>query len=294
MGNFSYIYRATKAIQIIDHLNVDKDLEKVKHRIKFNRYRLAFIRTFQRVAAILVLPLLLTTLYFSSKEDYIGYLEVRTNPGMISQVTLPDSTRVWLNSNSSLKYPRKFSSKERKVELVGEAYFSVQKDKSKRFVVGTPYDLNVEVYGTEFNVEAYKKDARVTTSLVSGSVALTQSSTSSKVFMQPNDVMVYEAETNKILLNDQYVPTLTSWKDNSIILKDTQFKDVLNILSKRFNVEFRVKNDEFYDFAFTGTFTNQHLSSVLEYFKIASNIHYRFIQQNVTNQTIESTLVELY
>ena len=80
--------------------------------------------------------------------------------------------KVWLNSGSSLKHPVKFTGDTRTVELDGEAYFSVRKDRSKRFVVNTPFNIQTEVLGTEFNMEAYRTDSVVRTTLVSGSVRL--------------------------------------------------------------------------------------------------------------------------
>lgn len=79
---------------------------------------------------------------------------------MVAALNLPDGSKVWLNSGSYLKHPQKFTGDTRTVELDGEAYFSVQKDKSKRFIVNTPFDLKAEVLGTEFNIEAYKEATR--------------------------------------------------------------------------------------------------------------------------------------
>lgn len=76
---------------------------------------------------------------------------------MTAKVQLPDGSIVMLNSNSTLTYPTQFSDKQREVNLLGEAYFEVTKDTKRPFVVTTPYQANIKVYGTQFNVEAYEK-----------------------------------------------------------------------------------------------------------------------------------------
>ena len=125
-----------------------------------------------RVAAILSIPLLISSLYFffSQDADVDQYVEIRANPGMTSQITLPDGSQVWLNSASYLKYPVRFTESDRQVELEGEAYFSVRKDAGRRFLVNVGDNVQLEVLGTEFNVDAYPKDDFVAASLVTGKV----------------------------------------------------------------------------------------------------------------------------
>ena len=84
---------------------------------------------------------------------------------------LPDSTVVFLNSESSLRYPSSFkNSKERKVELKGEGYFEVTKDVEKHFIVSTVHRSQVEVLGTSFNIEAYEESPEVSTTLIKGKI----------------------------------------------------------------------------------------------------------------------------
>ena len=154
--DIQYIYLATDTLQTIKGINSDQALVQVKKRIIKPEKKHYFV-WLQRIAAILVLPLLISTLYFALKEDPVEYIEIRTNPGMVAKVDLPDKSKVWLNSQSYLKYPQKFTGDTRYVEINGEAYFSIQKDKTKKFIVNTPFDIKAEALGTEFNIEAYKK-----------------------------------------------------------------------------------------------------------------------------------------
>ena len=162
---------ATETLTCIRQTDSGTALKKVKSKIHSHR-KISLSAWIQRIAAILILPLIISTIYFALKKDPIEYIEIRTNPGMVAAVNLPDGTKVWLNSRSYLKHPTRFTGNTRDVVLNGEAYFSVHKDKSKRFTVSTPFDIKAEVLGTEFNMEAYAADSSVRTTLVSGSIRL--------------------------------------------------------------------------------------------------------------------------
>ena len=166
-----YLYRATDVVQTLSQVDAKKALVKVDKRLS-KRMKRGWWEWTMRVAAILSIPLLISSLYFffSQDADVDQYVEIRANPGMISQITLPDGSQVWLNSASYLKYPVRFTESDRQVELEGEAYFSVRKDAGRRFLVNVGDNVQLEVLGTEFNVDAYPKDDFVSASLVTGKV----------------------------------------------------------------------------------------------------------------------------
>ena len=294
-----YIFMATDTINTIKGVNSAEALKQVKKRFhKPNQVN--YSTWFQKVAAILILPLLISTIYFMTKEEPVEYIEIRTNPGMVASLNLPDGSRVWLNSGSYLKHPQKFTGDTRTVDLEGEAYFSVEKDKSKKFIVNTPFDLKAEVLGTEFNIEAYKESNQVTASLISGAVRLSfrnKENNEESFIMKPDDEVSYNIKTKGIKTNSSYLPTQIAWKDGLVIFRNTSFEEALKILSKRFNTEFIIKNDLLYENSFTGTFSGQHLTLILEHFRLSSGIQYKFIDPEVNqdkNKISEKTIVELY
>ena len=295
-----YIFLATDTINTIESVNSSRALEDVRKRINKQKIfdKQSLISWFQRVAAILILPLIVSTIYFAITGRTDEYIEIRTNLGMVTTVTLPDKSKVWLNSGTYFKYPQKFTGKTRDVVLDGEAYFSVQKDKSKKFIVNTPFNLKAEVLGTEFNIEAYKESNKVTTALVSGAVRLAYQSKDNKdktILMKPDEEFEYNAKTGKLKQNNTHMATLTAWKDGLVVFRNTSFEDALKILGKRFDSEFIVKNDLLYNYSFTGTFQSQHLSLILEHFRLSSNIQYKYIYPETDNSKIpEKTIVELY
>lgn len=294
-----YIYMATDTLNTIKEVNSADALIQVKKRFRKSK-KTGYLVWFQRVAAILILPLLISTIYFATEKEPVEYIEVKTNPGMVATLDLPDGSKVWLNSGSYLKHPKKFTGDTRTVELDGEAYFSVHKDKSKKFIVNTPFDLKAEVLGTEFNMEAYKENNQVTTSLVSGSVRLSflnKENNEESLIMKPDDEVAYNIKTKGIKTNTSYLPTQTAWKDGLVIFRNTTFEEALKILSKRFNTDFIVKNDLLYENSFTGTFSGQHLTLILEHFRLSSDIQYKYIDPEISqdkDKISEKTIVELY
>lgn len=172
MNQIHALYLATDTLHVMKSVDTEKALRKVKGRM--NKKRISWWEWTQRIAAMLSIPLLIAVLWMyqdkDEQQEVAQMVEIKTNPGMTTSVVLPDNTVVYLNSESSLRYPSRFVGESREVELIGEAYFDVTKDEERRFVVSTAHQSQIEVYGTGFNVEAYAADGRISTTLVEGSV----------------------------------------------------------------------------------------------------------------------------
>ena len=285
------IYLASDTISVMDRVNTDNALSKVDNRIFRSQLKALFIWG-QRVAAILFIPLLVAYLLqvlIPEKQD-IRMWEVRTNPGMTTSLTLPDGTKVNLNSESSLVYPESFEGEFRSVRLEGEAFFEVVKNPEKRFVVTTPYNASVEVLGTSFNMEAFKWDSIVSTTLISGKVAFI--SKSGQVDIKPGEKLVYNIQTNRSDIYQTSGEAEISWKDGMIIFKKTPFEEALRMLTKRFNVDFVVSNNKYVKDFFTGSFTNHRLEQILDIFNASSGIKWRYIPSE--NKLDRKSKVEIY
>jgi len=285
------IYLASDTIAIMDQVNTDNALDKVDGRIRRSQLKALFMWG-QRVAAILFIPLLaayLLEVLIPEKRD-IRMLEVRTNPGMTTSLTLPDGTKVNLNSESSLVYPETFDGDLRSVRLEGEAFFEVVKNPEKRFVVTTPHNARVEVLGTSFNMEAFKWDSIVSTTLISGKVAFI--SRSGQVNMKPGEKLVYNIQADRASIYQTNGEAEISWKNGMIIFRKTPFEEALRLLTKRFNVDFVVSNDKYVKDFYTGSFTNHRLEQILDIFNASSGIKWRYIPSE--NQLDRKSKVEIY
>ena len=157
---------------------------------------------------------------------------VHSDDGQRCQLTLPDGTRIWLSGNTEVRYPTSFSSRERTLELKGEAFFDVQKDSLHPFVVSTPYSIT-RVYGTQFNIRAYSADdCRVT--LVTGSIEVT-SRVSSAATGEPATVKLHPGEEASITADGALAVATTaeegtqhmSWQDGAFVFDDVPLGDVL-------------------------------------------------------------------
>ncbi|WP_316749285.1 FecR family protein [Pedobacter gandavensis] len=166
------------------------------------------------------------------ENGQITYNLIETPKGGQYQIRLPDGTNVWLNASSSLKYPAQFSGSERKVILHGEAYFEVAKRKSQPFKVITNQEV-VEVYGTHFNVNAYEDEAFIRTTLLEGSVKVTNGSRSTMLkpgqqcLMDHGAFLVRMVNTNSIM----------DWKNGYFLLKETHIQDIMRKLSRWYDIE---------------------------------------------------------
>ena len=149
----------------------------VRHKVRSNRLRRAAATMFSRAAAVLVLPLIMSTatLYYMYTHDRshpsaTAMVEVTAPAGTTARVMLPDSSEVWLNSDSRLTYPQTFDSRERTVNLKGEAFFSVSSDRQHPFNVCLDGGLRVMAHGTRFNVCSYDDSDNVEMTLERGAI----------------------------------------------------------------------------------------------------------------------------
>lgn len=288
------IYQATDTLFALDNTDTDAALARVHRRmgVRNAHYVLTWM---QRAAAILFIPLLAVTLlkFYSDRTQEPNDICLSTNPGMTATTTLPDGTMVTLNSSSSISYPSRFNGDERRVLLNGEGYFKVTKDKSHPFIVSTPQKASIQVYGTQFDVEAYSKDNTVTATLVEGSIAMKyedKRGTPYECKIIPGLQISFNATNHSLKIANAKIDVTTSWKDGKLILRDTPFMEVLKILSKRFDVDFIVKNPNCKENSFTGTLDKPRLERILEYLNVSSNIHFKYIQSKdirKERQTIE-------
>ena len=165
-----------EAIQEYRSIDTERAWQQTWQRYQRSQRR-GFTFYLLRIAAILILPLLISTLtlgylYINDhrQSQAIAYLEATSAPGIVTQITLPDSSKVWLNSGSRLRYPSRFVGMERNVTLQGEGYFEVQSDQQHPFYVATTDGFRVMAHGTKFNVNAYADDELIEATLEQGAV----------------------------------------------------------------------------------------------------------------------------
>lgn len=288
---------AKDILETVQSTSVAEDL-KIVHRKIQKRQVNFYLKKLQQVAAILFIPLLMLTVGLLVKEqmEIPEAISYKTNPGIIADFSLPDGTKVWLNAQSTLSFPSSFKGNRREVTLSGEAYFSVKEDKAHPFIVKTIKDIEVEVTGTEFNIDAYEKSGMVSTMLVSGGVKMHYTHPNAgkrTTLLKPGQKIVFTNGTKDIKLMSASTLVETGWKDGKIYLKNTPLEHLLHTLNKRFNIDFILTNEKLKENSFTGTFASQDLDMILKHLEVSSGIKHKIIKTtNDENEEIKT--VELY
>lgn len=229
--------------------------QKILHYGSSQKSHPVFVRPFaqfagyyQRIAAVLFIPLILglsVYLFFPSSDDVNYYLS-EAPLGQKARIELPDGSKVWLNSGSSIRYSSDFNRKDRTVELKGEAFFEVEKNTGKPFFVHTSF-LDVKVTGTVFNINAYSDEPTIETSLVEGSVLLLPAK-GDKVFrLTPGQVLSFSKTSSAISTSGLDEEAAIGWKDNRLIFINDDFSKLVRKIEKWYNIEVVYDPDKFKD-----------------------------------------------
>ncbi|NDV65408.1 FecR family protein [Bacteroides sp. 224] len=166
------------------------------------------------------------------------------------KLILSDGTTVWLNSDTEITYPVKFTGKERLVMIKGEAFFDVQKNPDQPFIVKTQEDICVKVLGTQFNISAYETDASITTTVNTGKVEM--GSHSRQVIIEPHYQVIFnkkEMYFSKIAVDSD---TYSAWKDGKFIFDNKRLEDIMKTLARWYDVSIEYEDESVKDIRFSG------------------------------------------
>ena len=269
--------RFERILDKIHHQINLKNSEKQKKQKDIHSRLHQINRIILRAAAVLFFPLLLAFLYTihtnRTSFDELAYkgsenIEIMSPIGSRTYIELPDGTGVHLNHGSRLSYPRRFSRKERKVELSGEAYFSVTHNPDKPFRVYAS-NISVTAIGTEFNVMAYPGQPKIETTLVEGKVVFQKSRE-----MQPGDHLSYSLKTGNYTCKKVDIQKYTSWKDGVLIFKDDSLEEIAFRLGRWYNVDFVFKDNAIKYYPYTATFIDETLVQIMDLLQLATPIRY--------------------
>ncbi len=208
----------------------------------------------------------------SGTEAQRGSL-VRNSPGHNTRIVLPDSSIVYLNTNSTLEYPPAFGTQSRDVILRGEAFFDVRKG-SKPFIVKTD-NMTIRVKGTRFNVQAYKSDSQVKTTLEEGSVKLQLSGEGRLYSMKPGDQIILNTKQRKVSLQRVDPSHFTAWKEDNLAFDNATLEEIVYKLENRYRVNIVVDNELSKSERFTITIGDESLDEVLELIQLSSRLKVR-------------------
>lgn len=274
-----------------EEVEVDKEWERLYSSIMEKErnvpklvMRRVFLRCVKYAAAVLFgIGLTVSTLYLTRQEasPTIGNYKLMTNKGEKSYLQLPDGTKVWLNSCTSLRYAEDYGHANRDIYLDGEAYFEVAKNKELPFVVKTN-GIDVKALGTAFNISAYMEDAQLVTTLFNGQVAVRPTLTRQEVLLEPNQVAVYYKSRNMIEVKSYDKKQFAQWRGGFLTFEMMYLQDITKLLERNYNVVFRYENQRIKKFKFSGSFrNNEDLSEILNVIKTNTGIRYQVLEDTI-------------
>lgn len=280
----------------VDNFLFNAIISKGKKELKSKKIAIACIAASLAVLLSANIVLLLFDKMWS-KENLLTYQdnvfngyyhEVYTEKGVKAYVVLPDSSKVWLNSDSRISFPDKFTGPCREVKISsGEYYFDVVRNIDTPMIVHTSMDFKIEVVGTAFNVRTYKEDKESQTTLISGSINLIKDIQNGRqdevTKLYPNDsYVVRKDKTSIIIRNSQVTSKEIAWKEGFLIFESTLMEDIITKLERWYGAKFYIKDPEVLEQRITATFQSESLIQIMEMIKFCSPIDYSLDHNTIT------------
>jgi len=212
--------------------------------------------------------------------ETVKYNTLSTPMGGQYQLALPDGSRVWLNSGSSIRFPTAFIGKERVVELKGEAYFDITENKKMPFIVRTNNSMDIKVLGTQFNVMAYDDEKSINTTLVNGSVQILRES--GTTFLEPGQAAILNKGSGKIKVTAADIEEAVAWKNGYFMFSNENIESIMRKVSRWYNIDVEYQGN-LSNKDFVGTISRgKNISELLKMLELTGAIHFKVDGRRVT------------
>jgi len=229
------------------------------------------------IVLIIITSTIISTIFFYERGEEAEMNTLYVPAGQRAQITLQDGTEVWLNAQSTLKYPSHFSKKSRNVEVSGEAFFDVAK-KSKPFIVYTN-GLKLQVLGTTFNVYSYPEVGYIQTDLIEGSLKILDNN-NNIALLKSNEKLIYRE--NNMSVSRISDPDHILWKEGIYSFQNERLIDIIEKLQLYYDVEIIVEDPEIFNMQYTGKFRQR--DGIIEILRIIKKIQtFKIIKDTDTN-----------
>ncbi len=278
---------------------------------------ISIIRALAAAMIILLVYSSFLTYNFLSKKNSVEYNQITTLRGEKSQITLADGTKIWLNSETTLRYPSNLDAESVKVFLDGEAFFQVAKKHGRTFIVNTS-TIDISVLGTSFNVKSYRSDKTVETTLEEGKISITgkvgNRALTIPVVLKPNQQATLIKNTTEIVVsgakpeedaeqlkepaqiqetkqpeivaelkvnNEVDADIYTSWKDGKFIFKRESFESLVKRMERWYDVQIIILDKELKDKKYTGIFEKETVEQALKALSLSFPFNYKIDMNKV-------------
>jgi len=257
----------TRLAAELEEVEIERSIVK---RSKFNTLGIA--------ASIVIVFSISVLIYakFSDLRNYfdpIKYRTVAVAKGEMRRLFLSDGTEVWVNAESTLRFPERFNRETRELYLEGEAFFKVHHDADKPFIIHSKF-LNTTVLGTSFNVSAYRNEPSKIT-VKTGKVGVGDKAQRGIVMVTPAQQLIYAEGKGFTLRKQVDVQEYLGWKNGDLIFTGKTLKEMKVIIERRYNVQIHFKNDKLQDCSMVGSYHQESLKNILEAMRFSLSIKYQ-------------------
>lgn len=279
------IYEKTcRNIDFYESTNDSKKVKRIKKFLQLSSIAIACLLVF------IPLSFIIYTKGYNSASSEIAdeFIELRVPQGATSSITLSDSTLVILNGGSRLIYPTRFK-KERKVTLVGEAFFDVTKNKDKPFFVHTP-NLTAKVLGTQFNFKAYEKENKTILTLKKGSIYAipAENAAIEGLILKPSQQIIVDNYTKEMMRRNVSVQDFISWKDGIITFRDNTLDEIRILLERQFNIPILITTEDIRKERYSAQFKHgENLRQILDKLSHKRGWKYKFENEQIKISSIK-------
>ncbi|WP_318345699.1 FecR family protein [Flagellimonas baculiformis] len=273
-----HILKAKHVAKLLRHSMEDKMQKPGKFQMKWYKY----VGYAAGVALLFSLGYVLMTPTAHVETTTLATTETITSIGENRTVELSDGTKITLNANTTLSYPKTFSGESREVSLKGEAFFDVAHNPDKPFVVSTDNGMKIQVLGTVFNVRSYPEDLNVETTLVSGKVKVVEERDKKTVVLNPSQRATYVKNEDKLIVDNVQTENFTAWRRGKLIYDETPIRQVIGDLKRKYRIAISVESPEIMDYKYTGEFDNLSIEQIMDLFEVSSPILYKMKDNQIT------------
>jgi len=271
-------------IRMLENIKVELNAANKKDKTINHQTSKGFsIKWLVRVAAMLILPAITAAamyLYMSKNDVVATPLIIAVERGQKANITLPDGSKAWLNSQSKLTYSADYNVENRRLQLDGEAYFEVAHNPEKPFIVESN-DIEIEALGTAFGVKAYNEDNIISSILMEGKVRVTTPDGAS--VLMPNERVIYDKTSRKKSQSKVTNATdFTGWMHNELRFENESLEEIAKNIQRIYNTEIIFASEQLKNQRYTGTVNNNSLESVLNIITLTSPVSFQIDEQQVT------------
>jgi ferric-dicitrate binding protein FerR (iron transport regulator) len=274
-NQFKKIWEEAAEVKYYKEYNTKRAFYELSKKVEANKkQKRRLIRwTVSGIAAsILFLLGLFGLMGFPDFKLHHSLVLFKTEMGNRSTLILPDSSKVWLDSQSQISFNNDFGKSNRNISLVGEGYFEV-KHSDKPFIVDVK-DFKIKVYGTKFNVSAYPDDNSIQTCLESGQISINQEG-KKELIVIPGQLISYEKNTATFKTRMVDPEKYLAWRSNKMYMQNESMNELSKKLQRKYNVVISFVPESLGEKVhYSGIFTNEDITEVLDAISIASGLKY--------------------